>query len=150
MVPGDQFQQLQTVVETILGRYDLEKFNHSWDLCQEVLAGSVVRRFYVTAEPGYANVAILTDQLLVDVEGDDENESTPPGVTARHLSAISGIDIVEGPVEHVPDAEDAELVVSAYVAGSEVVDLHWIANTADEKAYLLMFGQSLIKAMAES
>ena len=150
MTAGNYSDQVETVVANIVRQYDPEGFSDSWELCQKVLDGSAVRRFYVTAELGYANIAIMTDKLLLDIEGDDEDRTTSPGLTVRRLNAISGIDIFEGPVQNVPDTEDAQLVVLAYVAGSEVVDMHWIAYTDEEKDYLLNFGQSLIRAIAKA
>ena len=149
MAERDFSEQLNTVVDAILQEHELPTFTDSWELSLKVLGSLPVRRFYASADEGYANVGILTDTLVLDIEGDDESEDSVAGVSVRRLAAISGVELIEAPVEDVPDSEDAQLVLLAYVAGSEVVDLHWIAYTDEEEDYLSLFGEALVQAIAQ-
>ena len=45
---------------------------------------------------------------------------------------------------------EAKLVVLAYVAGRDVVDLHWIAYTDDDRHHLMDFGKTLIDSIKGS
>ena len=152
MADRDFSEQLNGVVESILQRQELEEFQAYWELAREVLVGVAVRRFYVSAGPEDANVAIITDTLLVDIEGDEEGseegEEPSGNLSVYRLDAISGVEFVEGPVEDVPDSEGAQLVLLAYVAGSEIVELHWTAHTDEEREYLVLFGKTLVDSIA--
>ena len=148
MVNGDRMRELQSQLQSAFFDYELSMFEQTWNLSNNVIHDVPVRSFYLTVEPGYGNLAILTSDFLVDIEGDDEN---PPGnLSVQRLSAISGVEFYWGPVEDIPESEEAKLVVLAYVAGSEVVDLHWIAYTDDDRHHLMDFGKALIDSIKES
>lgn len=147
MAGRDYTEQLNSVVESILEEYGLDTFKDYWNLSRAVIGNLQVRRFYVQAEPGYGNVAILTDDLLIDIEG--ENDEPPGSLSLHRISSISGVEFFDGPVADIPDTEEAQLVILAYAAGSEIVDLHWVAETEEEMSYLLLFGKALVEAITQ-
>ena len=125
MVNNDRRRELQSQLQSALQDYELPIFKQNWDLSSNVIHDLPIRSFYLTVESGYGNVAILTSDFLIDIEGDDEE---PPGnLSVQRLSAISGVEFHWGQVEGISESEEAKLVVLVYVAGSEVVDRHWIA-----------------------
>ena len=147
MTTPDQRKQLNAVVESILERREPTRFGESWEMAAETLGRLPVRGFYVSADQGYANVAIMADGLLVDVEGDDEGDDGRGSVSVRRLGAVTGVDLFGGPVEGIPESEEAQLVLMVYVEGGETVDLHWVAYTDEERGRLLQFGGAVIDAI---
>ena len=72
MVGHEYTEQLNSVVERNLEEYALDTLEDYWDLSREIIDELPVRGFYVHAEPGYGNVAILTDDLIVDIQGQED------------------------------------------------------------------------------
>ena len=147
MTSSDRREQLDSAVEAVLERHKPARFADSWEMASATLGQLPVRGFYINADQGYANVAIMTDGLLVDVEGDDEGEDGPGNVSVRALGAVTGVEFFGGPVEDIPESAEALLVMMAYVEGGEAVDLHWIAYTDEERARLLEFGKAVVEAV---
>lgn len=148
MVNSDRRRELQDQLKGAFQVYELPTFKQTWELSGNVIHDLPIRSFYLTVESGYGNVAIITSDFLVDIEGDDEE---PPGnLSVQRLSAISGVEFYWGPVEDIPESEEAKLVVLAYVAGSEVVDLHWIAYDDEDRQHLFDFGKTLIDSIKGS
>ncbi len=144
----DLSRQLQSQVRDAIQSYEPYTFERLWALSSNVISRFPIRSFYLSVDDGYGNVAILTDELLIDIEGEDED---PPGTfSIQRMSAISGIEFFEGPVEDLPDTEEANLVILAFVAGSEVVDRYWVAYTDDERDDLLHFGKTLVESITQS
>ena len=147
MAGRDVSEQLSEKVDSILEEYDLDVLSGYWNLAKSVLTGHAVRRFYVQAGEGYGNIAILTDGMVVDVVGDEQDDE---GYVAVHrISAFSGIDFYEEQVPTVPGSDDAELVVVTNTVGSDTLGLHWIATDEEESEYLLRFGRALVTSLAD-
>ena len=141
----DFSEQLHGVVEAVLEEYDLDAFEDYWDLGRRILANLKVRRFYVQAEPGYANIAILTDGLVVDVEGDDNDDTG--WVSVRRLSDLSGLTFYQREIPTLADSVGAQLVVTAESPGSDDIGMYWTAKTDQEEESLTLFGEALIQAI---
>ena len=142
MASKDVSEQLNKKVDSMLEEYELEVLSDYWDLGKRVLEGQTIRRFYVQADEGYGNIAILTDGVVADIVGDDHDGQ---GAVAVHrISAFSGIDFYEEQVPTVPGSDEAELVIVANAAGSDTLGLHWIATTEEEAKHLLGFGRDLV------
>ena len=141
-------QQLNDIVEGILEDGENQTFSSYWELARQMLANEPVRRFYAVAELTHANVGIITDNLLIDISGDDEDEEG--NLSIQQLNAFSSVELIEGPVEDVSGSEGARLVLLSYVAGSEVVDLHWMAFSEEEEKHLLVFAKELVDSISRA
>lgn len=139
-------QQLNDIVDSILEDGENETFASYWELARQMLGNEPVRRFYAVAELTHANVAIITETLLVDISGDDEDEDG--NLSIQRLNALSSVELIQGPVEDVSGSEEALLVLLSYVAGSEVVDLHWMAFSEEEEKHLLLFAKELVESIS--
>ena len=138
----DVSEQLNNKVDSILKEYSLDVLSDYWDLGKRVLAGHSISRFYVQAEEGYGNIAILTDDVVADIVGDDQDDQGH--IAVHRISAFSGIDFYQEEVPTVPESGEAELVVVTNIAGSDVLGPYWIATTEEEAKHLLEFGRSLV------
>ena len=141
MARQDLTEQLHKVVDSILSEHDLEVLEGYWELAKHTLTGHPVRRFYVRTEGGYGNVAILTDSVVADIDGDDTDEQGHFAVC--RISALSDIGFYKEQVPTVPDSDGAELVIVANTPGDHL-EFYWIAKTEQEAEYLLEFGRSLL------
>ena len=140
--------QLHGVVNSISSEHDLRVLKEYWELAEHALKGQPVRQFYVRAEEGYANVAILTDGVVVDIEGDDtEDEGSFAGY---NINSLTRVGFYREQVPTVPDSEEAELVVTVHITGISDLELYWIAKTEREAEYLLDFGSNLMALLASS
>ena len=137
----DLTEQLHNVVDSILSEHDLEVLEEYWELAELALRGHPVRRFYVRTEGGCGNVAILTDSVVADIDGDDTDEQGHFAVC--RISALSDIGFYKEQVPTVPDSDGAELVIVANTPGDHL-EFYWIAKTEQEAEYLLEFGRSLL------
>ena len=96
---------------------------------------------------GYCNVAIIADGLLIDIEGDD-NDNTG-NLTFQPLESISAVRVRAEPLRGLDHSRDALLVVLANRVGEEGVGLHWVAKTEEDEERLLAFAKTLVKAISE-
>ncbi len=147
MAGQDYSEQLKSVVTNILNEDDLDAFDEYWQLSQLILGDTAIRRFYVRTDDGYANVAILTDRLIVDVEGEEDEESTG-SLTFNPISVIESVRFHEGSIETIPESTDAQLVLFVSVLGATDVGPYWLAYTDEESKYLSLFGKALVEAVA--
>lgn len=138
----DVSEQLHKKVDSVLGEYELEVLSDYWKLGQRVLAGQSIRRFYVQAEEGFGNIAILTEGAVVDIVGDEQDGQG--SVAVHRIGAFSGIDFYEEQVPTVPGSEEAELLVVTNVAGRDELGLYWMATSEEEAGHLLEFARSLV------
>ena len=67
-----RYEKLENQVASALEQYDLETFDRAWQLGKDIAGDVPILGFYFTAESGYENVALITHELLIDVEGEDE------------------------------------------------------------------------------
>ena len=144
----DLTEQLHKLVDSILVEHDLDVFEEYWGLAKQALSGHPVHRFYVQTEEGYANVAILTDGVVADIEGDDtEDEGF---FTVYRINSLSRVGFYKEQVPTVPDSEEAELVMTVHITGISDLELYWIAKTEREAEYLLEFGRTLVALLVDS
>ena len=144
----DLTEQLHKAVDSIVVEHDLEVLEEYWELAKHTLTGHPVRRFYARGEEDYANVAILTDGVVADIEGDDtEDEGF---LTVYRISSLSRVGFYKEQVPTVPDSDDAELVVTVHITGISDLELYWIAKTEPEAEHLLEFGRALVAQLGDS
>lgn len=141
------FEELENLVAEALDEYKTEAFESAWRLGKDIAGDIPILGFYFAAEEGYGNAAMISQDLLVDIEGEDETKDEEPTshFDVQRLSSISGIEFHRTPVEDVAGSEDAKLTLLLYVAGSEVVERWWVAHTAAEERQLLGFGKILFQ-----
>lgn len=147
MAEPDYTEQLNSVIESVLEEHGLDTFEEYWNLAQEVLEDMPIRRFYVHAESGYGNVAVLTDSLLIDIDGDKDEEDSSGIFTITPIKTIGEVRFHEGSVPTIPASSDAELLLFVSVFGDTDIGRYWIADTEQERDYLVLFGKALIEAI---
>ena len=145
----DVAKHLETMVRRILEEDDLEAFSEYWDLGRELLEGLPVRAFYVYAGGGYVNLVILTDQLIVDIETDEDDEN-PGDLTIIVIKSIAEVHFRTGPVPTVPGSEEAQLTLFVSMVGATDAGPYWIAETDAERKHLARFGKALLNAVNAS
>ena len=126
-------------------------FARYWELYERSAAIADLRSFFVRVETrstsgGYCNAAIIGDGLLVDVEGDDGNNSG--SLSVQSLDDLGRVLIHVGPLRGFPLSQGARLVVLALPKGQEQAGSHWVAKTPDDEERLLEFATELIGAIA--
>lgn len=147
MAGQDYSEQLKSVVAEKLDEDDLDTFGEYWQLSQLVLGNTPIRRFYVRTDDGYANVALLTDDLIVDIEGEDDDSEGH--LTLNPIRVIDSVSFHEGSVETIPKSSEALLVLFVSVFGSTDVGPYWIAYSEEEYKYLTLFGKAVVEAIAD-
>ncbi|MCH7626330.1 MAG: hypothetical protein IIC83_10435 [Chloroflexi bacterium] len=147
MAGQDYSEQLKSVVADILLEDDLDTFEEYWQLSQFVLGNTPIRRFYVRTDDGYANVALLTNDLIVDIEGEDDDSEG--SLTLNPIRVIDSVRFHEGSVETIPESSEALLVLFVSVFGSTDVGPYWIAYSEEESRYLTLFGKAVVEAIAD-
>lgn len=149
MPDHDDTKKLENMVERILQENDLEAFAEYWDLGRELMEGLPVRAFYACSEGSYANLAILTDGLIIDIETEEDDDS-PDDLTVISLKSIAEVHFHEGPVHTIPDSEEAQLTLVLSMIGATDIGPYWIAETNAEREHLVRFGKALVKAVNAS
>ncbi|MCH9010714.1 MAG: hypothetical protein IIC21_08830 [Chloroflexi bacterium] len=147
MAGRDHSEQLKSVVAEILVEDDLDTFREYWQLSQLILGNTPIRRFYVRTDDGYANVALLTDDLIVDIEGEDDDSEG--SLTFNPIRVIDYVRFHEGSVETIPKSSEALLVLFVSEFGSTDVGPYWIAYSEEEYRYLTLFGKAVVEAIAD-
>ena len=146
MPSNDYAKQMETVVERTIEENELEAFEEYWKLSRELIAGLPVRAFYLAADEGYGNLAIITDRSIIDVEADDDDhEFGYISVTA--IESIAKVHFRAGPVPTLPDSEDAQLTIILSITGATGSGPYWIAETDVEYKHLMRFGAALMSAI---
>ena len=148
MAGRDHSEQLKSVVAEILVEDDLDTFREYWQLSQLILGNTPIRRFYVRTDEGYANIAILTDDLIIDIEGEEDDDSEG-SLTFNPIRVIDSVSFHEGSVETIPKSSEALLVLFVSVFGSTDVGPYWIAYSEEEYRYLTLFGKAVVEAIAD-
>ena len=149
MADRDDTAKLLKAIEPILEENDLEAFAECWNLGRELMEGLPVRAFYACSEDSYANLAILTDGLIIDIET-EENDDSPGGLTVISVRAVAEVHFHEGPVHTIPDSEEAQLTLVLSMVGATDVGPYWIAETNAEREHLVRFGKALLNAVNAS
>ena len=144
----DLTEQLHEAVDSILRKHDADVFEGYWELAKRALTGHPVRQFYIRVEEDYGNVAVLTDDAVADIEGDDKNERGHFGF--HRISALSDVELYKERVPTIPDSDGAELVIVVNTMSSTAFGLYWVAKTEQESEYLLEFGRALVALLGGS
>ena len=151
MTSRDHSEQLDRIIEQEIEGNGLHAFGRYWDLYKRTANISIIRRFFVRTEPrllggGYCNVAIIGDDILVDIEGDDNDNS---GALSLHLlKSISGVVVHSGSLPGVASSQGASLVVLAEREGVTELGFHWVAKTTEEEERLLGFTEFLVQVVS--
>ncbi len=149
--------QIASIVERAIEVHKLEKFAEYWELYADTADVQSIKGFFVKTEiqddafgytgGGYCNVAIIGDGLLIDIEGND-NDNTG-SLTFQPLEAISAVRVRAGSLSGLDHSRDALLVVFVNRVGEEGVGLYWVAKTEEDEEHLLAFAKTLVKAISE-
>ena len=149
-MPGhDNSSKLEAIVNAILVNEELETFAEYWNLAKELMQGVPVRAYYTRTEGNYVNLAILTDNLIFDIEN-NEIAATLDGVGVALIKSISSVYFRAGPIQTIPDSSTALLTVVALRIGSNGPGPYWIAKTDSEREDLMRFGKALLSAVNAS
>ena len=149
MPDHDDTSKLETVVETILAEKELETFAEFWSLGKELIEGIPVRAYYSRTEGSYVNLAILTDNLIIDIEK-NENDANPGGIGIGVIKSIATVYFRAGPIQTIPDSETSQLTVITLMIGTIDPGPYWIAKTDSEREDLTRFGKALLNAVNAS
>ena len=146
-MPGqDSTNRMKSVVGKIIAENELEAFAEYWDLAEELLEGLPVRAFYVVDDDGYANLVILTDQSIIDIEADDDDENLGY-ITVTAIKSIGKVHFRAGPIQTIPNSEKAQLTIVLSMIGATDTGPYWIAETDAEYEHLTRFGKALMLAI---
>ena len=146
-MPGSDYtKQMETVVERTIEENELEAFEEYWDLSKELIAGLPVRAFYLAADEGYGNLAIITDRSIIDIEADDDDDDLGY-ISVTTVESIAKVHFRAGPVPTLPNSEDAQLTIILSLAGATGSGPYWIAETDAEYQHLKRFGAALMGAI---
>ena len=137
MQTRDYTDQLNSLVNRTIVEDELQELKRYWGLGSDLVAGLPVRAFYLVSDEGYANLAILTDQSIVDIEADDEDHSVGY-ISVTTIQSIARVHFRAGPVQTVPNSEDAQLTIVLSMAGATGTGPYWIAETDSERKRLVL------------
>ena len=146
MPSGDYTKQMLAAVERAIEENELEAFEEYWDLAKELVDDLPIRAFYVVADDGYGNVAIITDRSIIDIEADDDDDDLGY-ISVTTIESIAKVHFRAGPVPTLPDSEDAQLTIILSITGATGSGPYWIAETDDECKHLTRFGAALMGAI---
>ena len=146
-MPGSDYtKQMATVVERTIEENELEAFEEYWELSRELIDGLPVRAFYLAADEGYGNLAIITDRSIIDIEADDDDDDFGY-VSVTTIESIAKVHFRAGPVPTLPDSQDAQLTIILSITGATGSGPYWIAETDAEYKRLTRFGAALMSAI---
>ena len=146
MLDRDDSGKLQMAVDSILANEEVGAFAEYWKLGKELMDGARVRAYYIRREGGYVNLAILTDNVIFDIE--NNANGAIDGVGAELLRSISAVYFHTGSLRTIPNSEKAQLTVVALRIGAGAPGLYWFAKTDSEREDLLRFGRALLNAVS--
>ena len=101
MQPCDYTDQMNSLVTRTIVEDELTELKKYWTLGSELVAGLPVRAFYLVSDEGYANLAILTDRSIVDIESDEEDLSAGY-ISVTTIQSIAKVHFRAGSVQTVP------------------------------------------------
>ena len=148
-MPGSDYtKQMETVVKRIIEENELEAFEEYWELSRELIAELPVRAFYLAADDGYGNLAIVTDRSIIDIEADDDDDDLGY-ISVTTVESIAKVHFRAGPVQTIPNSEDAQLTIILSITGATGSGPYWIAETDAELKHLTRFGAALMTVINE-
>ena len=133
MAERDDTEKLLKAVERILEENELEAFAECWNLGKELIEGLPVRAFYVCNDGSYANLAVLTDGLIIDIETEEDDDNLGD-LTVISIKSIAEVHFREGPVHTIPDSEEAQLTLVLSMVGATDAGPYWIAESLFHKS----------------
>ena len=150
MTNRDQSEKLEERIAEVFALYSTITFRRYWELYKQTAEISEVQGLFVHANPeeSYYNVAMIGDGRLVDVEGDDSDNSG--GLIIRALDLVSGITFRTRPLEGFPRTQGASLVLLTKLLGETNPGPYWVARNPVEEGRLLGFARSLVQAFPSS
>ena len=143
MPSRDYSEQMQSVVKRTIEENELAAFEKYWDLSKELIEGLPVRAFYLVTGEGYGNLAVLTDQSIIDIEADDDDD-TVGYISTITVKSIARVHFRPGPVQTIPNTEDAQLTIVLSMIGAAGTGPYWFAETDSEARHLTRFGVVLV------
>ena len=148
MSQPNQSQRLDATVEDLLQSYNPNTFRRYWELYRRAVPLTEIRAFFVCVDPvtSYYNVAILGDDKLVDIEGDDTGGTGY--VCFQSLTGIGAVVLREGQIEGFSRSQGASLVMLTRLVGETSVGPYWVARTTPEVDRLTRFATFLVDAIA--
>ena len=146
MPSSDYTEQMESVVGRTIKENELAAFEEYWDLSKELIAGLPVRAFYVVADEGYGNLAIITDRSIIDIEADDDDNDLGY-ISVTTIESIAKVHFRAGPVHTIPNSEDSQLTIILSMIGATGTGPYWIAETDTECKHLKRFGAALMSAI---
>ena len=150
---NNRSNSLVQIVEEAIAEHSLSKFSEYWELCKRTVDTSDVEQFYVMVEPrsqlgsagGYCDAAFLLRDLVVGIEGDDD-QGTGNFVVLR-LEHIRDVTFLLGSLPGLPRSQGALLTAVLRGVGSSEVLAYWAAKTDEEEKKLVRFTQCLIERL---
>ncbi len=149
MPSRDDTSKMETLVEHILAENERKAFAEYWDLGRELIEGLPVWAFYVFIEGSYANLAVITDKLIIDIVTDEDDE-TLSDLTVIVMKSIAEVHFRTGPVRTIPDSDESQLTLVLSMVGATDAGPYWTAETDAERKHLTRFGKALMNAVNES
>ena len=149
MVEQDRMQQLDAMVNEILERNKFESFARYWSLYKRTVVPQEAEASYIVydSDACWCNVAIIHDNKIVDIEGEDGSDVGSLSVT--DASRISGVTFRIGPLVGFSRSQGASLVVVTEIVGS-TSGRFWVARTPDEEERLVQFTRYMIDLISDS
>ncbi len=134
--------QMDAAIAKVIQGGSREKFKRALEFASHFTTDSVVRAFYLREDQGYANLAYVTNDVLIDIEG---REGEPGLVAANYCPVIDlgGLAAFQGSPEFVPQDADAKLIVAMLAPSGMQPGVQWIAKTEQEVTLLLAFVEEL-------
>ena len=126
------------------------KFRQYWELYKQAAEIPDVEGLFVKIEEEarYSNVAVVGDGRLVDIEGDDSDDSG--NLHIYSLGAVREVIIRLGSLPSLPSTKGATLLVVTRLAGQDGTGPYWVAKTPEQEEKLLSFAQCLVQAISTS
>ena len=146
MESRDYTDRMCSLVNRTAEEEGLQQFKRYWNLGYELVAGLPVRAFYLVSDEGYANLAILTDLSIIDIEADDDDHDLAY-ISVTTIQSIAKVHFRAGSVQTVPNSEDAQLTIVLSMIGTTGTGPYWFAETDDERRHLTRFGVAIMKAI---
>lgn len=167
MADRDNSSVLVSKIDSILGEYGGGDFHDYWELSGEVTEELPVRKFYIhsayTGQSFYGsppprgklNVALLTDDFIVDIEGNLNKQehsyymssSESGSLIVTPLRSVESVELHVGSIQTLRESSNAKLILIAHIVGDAGIGKYWIAETDNEYTHLIKFGEALIEAL---
>ena len=150
-MPQNHNDELHKRVQQALDAHGLPAFKRQWESYKEMFGGLEVRAYFLVAEADYAGVGILTDGMVLDLEGKDGIAGDQPirnNINCDMIDSFGGVTFVEGEVPGIPQAKNAKLTVLARY-GTDMM-LAWAATSDQQVVELRSFSKALLAAITRS